>query len=108
MEEELKQIVDVANASVGAVSNRADFEAFKAGITGPNGSLTKVMKSMGQVAKEDRPSFGKRSTRQSSKYRLFMAALWRRLKQLKLPKDSARQSILPFRRQTRDRGVCIR
>ena len=59
MEEELKQIVDAAKTNVGAVSSRADFEAFKAGITGPNGSLTKVMKGMGQVAKEDRPTFGK-------------------------------------------------
>jgi len=59
MEEELKQIVESAKSGVNGVSNRAGFEAFKAEITGPNGSLTKVMKGMGKVAKEDRPIFGK-------------------------------------------------
>ena len=59
MEEELKQIVESARSGVSGVSNRAGFEAFKAEITGPNGSLTKVMKDMGKVAKEDRPVFGK-------------------------------------------------
>jgi hypothetical protein len=48
MEEELKQIVESAKSGVSGVSNRAGFEALKAEITGPNGSLTKVMKGMGR------------------------------------------------------------
>lgn len=59
MEEDLKNIVETAKQKVSAVTSRAGFEAFKAEITGPNGSLTKVMKNMGSVAKEDRPTFGK-------------------------------------------------
>ncbi len=59
MEEELKTIVESANEKVATVTNRAGFEAFKAEISGPNGSLTRVMKGMGSVPKEDRPAFGK-------------------------------------------------
>jgi len=59
MEEELNSIVEAAKENVKSVSSRADFEAFKAEITGPNGSLTGVMKKMGSVSKEERPVFGK-------------------------------------------------
>lgn len=59
MEEELKNIVETAKQKVAAVTSRAGFETIKAEITGPNGALTKVMKNMGSVPKEDRPTFGK-------------------------------------------------
>lgn len=59
MEDDLKQIVESAKQKVTAVTSRAGFEAFKAEVTGPNGALTRVMKNMGSVAKEDRPVFGK-------------------------------------------------
>ncbi len=41
------------------IENRAEFEAFKATILGPNGSLTAVMKLMGKVPKEEKPAMGK-------------------------------------------------
>lgn len=59
MEDELKNIVESAKQKVSAVASRAGFETVKAEITGPNGALTKVMKNMGAIAKEDRPTFGK-------------------------------------------------
>ncbi len=59
MEDELKQIVEDAKQKIAAASNRAGFEAAKAGISGPNGALTRVMKNMGSIPKEDRPTFGK-------------------------------------------------
>ncbi len=59
MEEELNSIVESAKRNVSAVNSRAGFEAFKAEISGPNGTLTRVMKGMGSVPKEDRPAFGK-------------------------------------------------
>ncbi|MCH6256573.1 phenylalanine--tRNA ligase subunit alpha [Puniceicoccaceae bacterium K14] len=59
MEEDLKNIVESAKQKVSAVSGRPGFEAFKAEITGPNGALTRVMKNMGALPKEDRPTFGK-------------------------------------------------
>lgn len=59
MEEELNIIVESAKEKIGSVATRPDFESFKAEISGPNGSLTKIMKSMGSIPKEDRPTFGK-------------------------------------------------
>lgn len=41
------------------IENRAEFEAFKATILGPNGSLTAVMKLMGKVPKQEKPAMGK-------------------------------------------------
>lgn len=59
MEDELKKIVETAKQKVSAVTSRAGFERIKAEITGPNGALTKVMKNMGSIPKEERPTFGK-------------------------------------------------
>lgn len=59
MEDELKKIVETAKQKVSAVTSRAGFESIKAEITGPNGALTKVMKNMGSIPKEERPTFGK-------------------------------------------------
>jgi len=59
MEEELKKIVRSAEQNLASIASRAGLESVKAEISGPNGALTKVMKSMGSIPKEDRPSFGK-------------------------------------------------
>lgn len=59
MEEELNQIVQLAKEKVASVDGRAAFERIKAEISGPNGALTRVMKNMGSLPKEDRPAFGK-------------------------------------------------
>ena len=57
MHEELNNIV-TGFGDCPEISTLADFESFKATISGPNGSLTKVMK-MGDVAKKDKPAMGK-------------------------------------------------
>ena len=76
MEEELNQIVETAQQKVGAVQSRAEFDAAKAEITGPNGALTRVMKNMGSIPKEDRPAFGKRiNEAKQAVQRLYDAAL---------------------------------
>ena len=59
MHEELNNIVTVVREYCPRISTRVDFESFKATISGPNGSLTKVMKKMGDVAKKDKPAMGK-------------------------------------------------
>ncbi|MFT4901921.1 MAG: phenylalanyl-tRNA synthetase alpha chain [Lentimonas sp.] len=59
MQEELTAIVANVRASAPAVQTRSEFEAYKATISGPNGSLTAVMKSMGKLPKEDKPAMGK-------------------------------------------------
>lgn len=59
MQEKLTAIIAGVRASAPAIQSRSEFEAFKATISGPNGSLTGVMKSMGKVPKEDKPAMGK-------------------------------------------------
>ena len=59
MKEALEKIILEVRETAPGPKNRAAFEAFKATIRGPNGSLTAVMKSMGKVPKVDKPAMGK-------------------------------------------------
>ena len=59
MQSELKAIVAGVREKAASITTRAEFESFKATISGPKGSLTDVMKGMGQVPKEDKPAMGK-------------------------------------------------
>lgn len=59
MQEELNAIVAGVEAATPEIATRADFEAYKATISGPKGSLTEVMKGMGKVPKEEKPAMGK-------------------------------------------------
>ena len=59
MQEELTAIVASVRENAPNIQTRAEFEAYKATISGPKGSLTDVMKSMGKVPKEDKPAMGK-------------------------------------------------
>jgi len=60
MEEELKTIVAKVEAEAPKLRTRAEFEAFKATVSGPKGSLTDVMKGMASVPKEDKPAMGRK------------------------------------------------
>lgn len=59
MQEELNAIVAGVREQMPQITSRAEFEAYKATISGPKGSLTEVMKGMGKVPKEDKPAMGK-------------------------------------------------
>jgi len=59
MQEQLTAIVAGVRDNAPNIQTRAEFEACKATISGPNGTLTDVMKRMGQVPKEDKPAMGK-------------------------------------------------
>jgi phenylalanyl-tRNA synthetase alpha chain len=59
MKDVLKEIISAVQKEAPGLESRAAFETYKATILGPNGSLTAVMKSMGKVAKEDKPAMGK-------------------------------------------------
>ncbi len=59
MEEALDKIVARVREEAPGIGTRAEFEAFKATVSGPRGSLTEVMKGMGKVPKEERPAMGK-------------------------------------------------
>jgi phenylalanyl-tRNA synthetase alpha chain len=59
MQEQLNAIIASVRDQAPKINTRADFESFKATISGPKGSLTSVMKLMGQVPKDDKPAMGK-------------------------------------------------
>jgi len=58
VENDLQAIVAQAETILKTVSSRADWEQAKATILGPNGSLTRAAKGIGQLTKEERPAFG--------------------------------------------------
>lgn len=59
MQHQLDRALTEAEAAAAAVGTRAELEALKARLVGPNGSLTAVMKAMGSLSKEERPAAGK-------------------------------------------------
>lgn len=59
MQQQLANILSDAGATAPAIASRPEFEAFKARIAGPNGSLTAAMKLMASVPKEEKPAAGK-------------------------------------------------
>ena len=59
MEAVLQSILEEARGRSAEVGTRAELETFKASLVGPNGELTKAMKGMKDVSKEDKPRVGK-------------------------------------------------
>lgn len=59
METQLQDILETARRELGEVASRPDFEAAKARLVGPRGSLTQVMKLMGSIPKEEKPRAGR-------------------------------------------------
>ena len=59
MEEELKNIIKTVEEEIGSVATTADFEQFKARISGPNGSFTAMSKKIATLPVEERPTAGK-------------------------------------------------
>lgn len=84
MKEQLQAILDEVRHAVGSIERRADFEAFKATISGPNGKLTAVMKGMKDVPKEDKPAMGKLLNAYKADVEAAYAATLERLEQAEL------------------------
>lgn len=59
MQEALKAIIVEVREKAPKISSRAEFESYKATISGPKGSLTEVVKGMSKVPKEEKPALGK-------------------------------------------------
>ena len=59
MQDQLNALLTRATADLAALKTRPEFEAAKAGLVGPNGELTALMKQMGSVPKEQRPALGR-------------------------------------------------
>lgn len=60
IEEKLDRLVTLVDEACPSLKNRAEFDNFKASISGPRGQLTEIMKSMGSVPKEEKPAMGKK------------------------------------------------
>ncbi len=60
MEETLRAILSEAETRGAAVVTRGDYESFKARLTGPKGSLTAAMRSIGKLPPAERPEAGRR------------------------------------------------
>lgn len=60
MEEQLDQILNQARTDIQEVDDRAAFEAYKATLVGPKGSLTEAMKGIGKLPKEEKPVVGRK------------------------------------------------
>ena len=59
MQAQLQELIARARSEAVALKTRPPFEAYKASLVGPNGSLTGMMKTLGQLPKEERPGAGK-------------------------------------------------
>jgi phenylalanyl-tRNA synthetase alpha chain len=59
MQDQLSALLAKAQQELPSIKARPEFEAAKARFVGPNGELTALMKQMGAVPKEQRPSLGK-------------------------------------------------
>ncbi|MEX0321261.1 MAG: phenylalanine--tRNA ligase subunit alpha [Puniceicoccaceae bacterium] len=59
MEEELKSIIEGVREDISSVGTAAEFEQFKARISGPNGSFTAMSKKIATLPVEERPVAGK-------------------------------------------------
>ena len=59
MQAQLEAIVSEAESAVPAIRARPEFDAFKARISGPHGSLTQAMKAVGKLPKEEKPAAGR-------------------------------------------------
>ncbi len=84
MQETLDAIIRSAENDCRVVSTRAELEAFKAGLMGPRGSFTQVRKQMGQIAKEERPAFGKKINETKNRLEELLAEIMGRIERTEL------------------------
>lgn len=84
MLEELSIISAEVRKKCESISTRAEFEAYKATISGPNGSLTNFVRSMSTVPKEKKPVFGKLINETKTVVNAEFATLIKRLQAVEL------------------------
>jgi len=72
MEEELKSILEAVENEIQSIGAAAEFEQYKARISGPNGSFTALSKQISKLPVEERPIAGKLI----NQYKQRLQALW--------------------------------
>lgn len=84
MQATLDRALAEAEQAAAGVHTRAELEALKARLVGPNGSLTAVMKAMGSLSKEERPAAGKLLNAAKVRAEELLAALLARVEEKEL------------------------
>jgi len=84
MEETLRQILTASEPLLAAVHTRPELDAARAAVYGPNGSLTAVMRQLGQAPKEERPALGRRINEVKVALEARFAAATQRVEQAEL------------------------
>lgn len=84
MQEQLDRALAEAETAAAAVRTRAELEALKARLVGPNGALTAVSKGMAALAKEDRPAAGKLVNAARARADTLLAAVLARVEETEL------------------------
>lgn len=74
MENELKKILAEVEEAAAGISTPAEFEQYKARISGPKGSFTALSKEISRLPKEERPAAGKLI----NVYKQQLQAIWER------------------------------
>ena len=74
MQDQLESIVQRTEAGLAGITSRADWEAFKATIVGPNGAFTEARKLINTLPKEEKPAFGKRLNEAKDRVEALLAA----------------------------------
>jgi phenylalanyl-tRNA synthetase alpha chain len=84
MQDRLSALVAKAEAELPALRSRPEFEAAKARYVGPNGELTRLMKEMGSVPKEERPALGRLINEAKARFQALIDAATARLEEAEL------------------------
>lgn len=84
MQATLDRALAEAEQAATGVHTRAELEALKARLVGPNGSLTAVMKAMGALSKDERPAAGKLLNAAKVRAEELLAALLARVEATEL------------------------
>jgi phenylalanyl-tRNA synthetase alpha chain len=84
MQSQLDSALKEAADAAGQIRTRAELEALKARLVGPNGSLTLIMRGMATLSKEERPAAGKMVNATKAQLDEILATVSARVEQAEL------------------------
>ncbi len=84
MQQQLESIVSEVKAAAAGIKTRPEFEVFKAKISGSNGSLTAVKKTIGKLSQEEKPAAGKLINRAKQQVEEVFAEILARIEKSEL------------------------
>lgn len=87
MEDKIKEILSRLEASLPAAQNATDVATLAASVTGPNGELTAIMKTIPTLEVKDRPVVGKLINQAKSKIEPMIAQAYARVERLQMAKS---------------------